>query len=316
MISRRLFPWLILLALVVYPLVISTSLARHILIYVLLYGGLGLSWNLLGGYVGRVSFGHAAFFGIGAYTTMGLLVKFGLSPWIGLPLGGIVSGLLALAIGHPTLRLKGHYFAMATIALAELLRILFNNWSWVGGATGLEGPIHISWLTFTFRSQLPYYYLALALALITAGVDYLYVRGKADYYWRAIQGDEDAARSLGVPIERYKLTALLLSAVLTGLWGGFFALLVGFINPNSVFDILISIQIVLVAVLGGVGRSAGPWIGALVLIPLSELTRVALGGRGRGIDLIIYGLVILVISVFQPGGILSIWRRRDVTRGA
>lgn len=304
-----------LAALCAFPFVVPGSFPKQVAILVLLYGGLGSAWNIVGGFVGRISLGHAAFFGMGAYATMLLLTSFHVTPWIGMAVGALAAAALALLVGWPTLRLKGHYFAMATIALGEVLRILFNDWPWVGAASGLEAPIHISWATLIFRSQTPYYFIALGLALLSALVAHAYVTGKAGYYWQAIRGDENAALSLGVPSARYKMDGLVLSALLTGLWGGFYAVHVGFINPDSAFDLTISVQMVLVAVLGGVGTLAGPWIGALILMPLGEITRVAFGGSGRGVDLLLYAVVIVLITVFQPGGILAIWRRHGAPRG-
>jgi branched-chain amino acid transport system permease protein len=135
------------------------------------------------------------------------------------------------------------------------------------------------------------------------------VRSKTGYYWRAINGDEDAARSLGVPAERYKMIAFVISAALTGVWGGFYAIYIGFIDPESAFSLTLSIQIVLVAILGGIGTLAGPWLGAALLIPLSEGMRVALGGGGRGYDLLLYGLAIVFVSLFLPRGLVTLRRR-------
>ena len=184
---------------------------------------------------------------------------------------------------------------------------------------GVEAPLQPSVLNLTFREKALYYYLALLLATLTAAVVYTLVRGKAGYYWRAIRGDEDAARTLGVGVERFKRLAFVVSSALTALWGGFFAFYVGFIDPDSVFALHISTQIVLVATLGGVGTLSGPWLGALVLIPLAELTRSSLGGGGRGVDLFLYGLIILLIALFQPGGLMALrWarQRRRHARGA
>lgn len=304
----------VLALLCAYPFVVPGAYLKQVAILVLLYGALGSAWNVVGGFVGRISLGHAAFFGMGAYATIVLFVSYHVTPWLGMAVGALAAAALALLVGWPTLRLKGHYFAMATIALGEVVRIVFNDWGFVGAASGLETPIRVSWATLTFRSQTPYYFIALGLALITGIVVTFYVRGKAGHYWQAIRGDEDAAAALGVPTARYKMVGLVVSAALTGLWGGFFAVHVGFINPNSVFDILISVQMVLVAVLGGVGTLAGPWIGALVLLPLGELARVAFGGSGHGVDLLLYALVIVLITVLQPGGLLALRRRDGSTR--
>ncbi|WP_022799529.1 branched-chain amino acid ABC transporter permease [Thermus islandicus] len=301
---------LLLSLLLSLPLVNPSPFALHIGVFVLMYGALGAAWNLVGGYLGRVSFGHAAFFGVGAYTSLLALERFGITPLLGIPFGAFLAGGLAFLVGAPTLRLRGHYFALATIGLSEVVRILFVNWSWAGGAVGLEAPLTPSWLTLTFRQKEVYFYLSIALALLTAWIAKRLVETRSGYYWRAIRGDEEAARALGVPVERYKRLAFVVSAALTALWGGFFAHYVGFIDPESVFSLAISVQMVLVSVLGGVGTLAGPWIGAALLVPLAELTRAGLGGGGRGVDLLIYGLVILGLSLFQPGGLMALTMRR------
>src|SRR3546814_10588633 len=211
----------------------------------LMFGALGAAWNLVGGFLGRVSFGHAVFVGVGAYTTLLLLRDFHVSPWFGLPLGGLASAALAFIIGKPTLRLTGHYFAMATIALLSAAQLLVVNRGWAGGAMGIEAPIADSTWLLLFRSRQPYYWIAFFLALFTLWATFVLVRSKTGYYWRAINGDEGAARSLGVPAERYKMRAFVLSAGLTGVWGGFYAIYIGFIDPSSAFNLTLSIQIVL-----------------------------------------------------------------------
>jgi branched-chain amino acid transport system permease protein len=299
----------ILLVLVVFPFVVRDPFSQQVVVTALMYGALGAAWNLVGGFLGRVSFGHAVFLGLGAYTTLLLLTRAGISPWLGIPAGGVIAAVAAVVVGRPTLRLTGHYFAMATIALLAVVQLLMTNWNWAGGAVGVEAPIANSIALLLFRSRVPYYWMALILALLTLYATVALVRSKTGYYWRAINGDEDAARSLGVPAERYKMIAFVISAALTGVWGGFYAIYIGFIDPESAFSLTLSIQIVLVAILGGIGTLAGPWLGAALLIPLSEGMRVALGGGGRGYDLLLYGLAIVFVSLFLPRGLVTLRRR-------
>ena len=298
------------LALAAFPFAVPDPFYQQIVVMTLMYGALGAAWNLVGGFLGRVSFGHAVFLGLGAYTTLLLLHHFRLSPWLGIPAGGIFAAAAAFVVGRPTLRLTGHYFAMATIAVLAVTHVLVVNWSWAGGAVGLEAPIADSAWLLLFRSRAPYYWIAFALAALTLCATYALARSKAGYYWRAINGDEAAARSLGVPAEAYKMLAFALSAALTGVWGGFYAIYVGFIDPDSAFSLTLSIQIVLVAILGGVGTIAGPWLGAAILVPLAEGMRVALGGSGRGFDLLIYGVAIVLVSLFLPRGLMTLRLRR------
>lgn len=309
---RRAVAWLLVavVALVVFPFLVPDPFSQQVVVMMLMYGALGAAWNLVGGFLGRVSFGHAVFLGIGAYTTLLLLQSLHLSPWIGIPLGGVVAAVVAFIVGRPTLRLTGHYFAMATIALLAVAQLLVVNWSWAGGATGVEAPIANNAWMLLFSSKAPYYWLAFALALLTLWATVALVRSRTGYYWRAINGDEAAARSLGVPVERYKMRAFVLSAALTGVWGGFYAIYIGFIDPDSAFNLTLSIQIVLVAILGGIGSLAGPWLGAAVLIPLGEGMRVALGSSGSGYDLLLYGLAIILVSLFLPKGLITLRLRR------
>jgi len=304
--------WLVLVAvaLAVFPLAVTDPFSQQVVVMTLMYGALGAAWNLVGGFLGRVSFGHAVFLGVGAYTTLLLLRALHLSPWLGIPLGGVVAAAVAFIVGKPTLRLTGHYFAMATIALLAVAGLLVVNWNWAGGATGLEAPIANSAWLLLFRSREPYYWLAFGLAAFTLWASIVLVRSKTGYYWRAINGDESAARSLGVPVERYKMRAFVLSAALTGIWGGFYAIYVGFVDPDSAFNLTLSIQIVLVAILGGVGTLAGPWLGAAVLIPLAEGMRIAMGSSGHGLDLLFYGLAIILVSLFLPKGLITLRVRR------
>lgn len=301
----------VVLALV--PFAVADTFTIQVLLLVVMFGALGAAWNLVGGFLGRVSFGHCVFIGIGGYTTLLLLRHLQLTPLIGIPVGGLIAGVIAYVVGRPTLRLSGHYFAMATIGLLQIGLILVTNWSWAGGAVGLEAPIASAPWMLLFRTKVPYYWMAIALGLLTFLSTYFLVHSKIGFYWRAINGDEGAARSLGVPAERYKMLAFVWSGVITGVWGGFFAMYVGFIDPDSMFNLTLSVQIVLVATLGGIGSLFGPWLGAALLIPLSEGTRVLWGSSGLGLGLLIFGLTILLVTLFLPGGLVTLRRRRGAT---
>jgi branched-chain amino acid transport system permease protein len=302
----------VLLALV--PLVVKDSFTIQVLLLVIMFGALGASWNLVGGFLGRVSFGHSVFVGIGAYTTLLLLHHLQISPLIGIPVGGVIAGAMAYLVGGPTLRLSGHYFALATIALLQIGLILVTNWQWAGGAVGMEAPISDAPWMLLFRTKVPYYWIAIGLALLTFLATCFLVHSKSGFYWRAINGDEVAACGLGVSAERYKMLAFVLSAAMTGVWGGLFGMYVGFIDPDSMFNLTFSVQIVLVTILGGVGTLFGPWLGAALLIPLSEGTRVFWGSSGLGLDLLIFGSAILLVTMFLPGGLVTLRRGRGATR--
>jgi len=305
--------WLIIGAILVllFPVFFTLPFPRHLMIMIFLYATMGLAWNLIGGYAGQISLGHAIFFGTGAYTSTLMLMKLGITPWLGMLAGGLLSVGIAFVIGYPCFKLAGHYFAIATIAIGEIAMVLMINWDWAGSAVGLTLPILEEGLwNFEFHTtKAPYYYIAFGIMvfalLVTYGVD----RSKLGFYFKAIKGDLEGARSLGINTHRYKFYALALSAFLTSICGSFYAQYVLFIDPDSTFPLLLSIILCLVATLGGVGTIVGPVIGAAILIPISEFTRIYLGGGGKGTDLILYGFLIMIISIYQPFGVIGIAKR-------
>ena len=298
-----------LLVLLLFPLVITQTYIIHVMILVFMFGMLGVAWNIMGGYAGMFSFGQAAFFGIGAYTSSFLLVTFQVNPWIGLIAGGVVAALMAAAIGYPCSNLRGHYFAIATIAFGEIVRIHFNNWKLVNAAEGITIPMmDESLANFMFHSsKLPYYYIMLAFLLLALVICYFVANSKMGYYFRAIKESHDVAEVLGVNVVRYRLIAIMVSAFLSAMAGTFYAQYILYIDPESVMLLAISIQIVLISMLGGAGTIMGPVIGAAILIPIAELTRIWLGHRGTGVDMLIYGFLITLISVYQPQGIWGLF---------
>jgi branched-chain amino acid transport system permease protein len=295
-------------AIALVPRMVSDVYLMNVLILTLLFAALSQSWNLLGGYCGQVSLGHALYFGIGAYATSILYVKFGITPWGGLLAGGIIAAAIALALGYPCFRLKGHYFSIATIVIAEIGLLLFHNWDYAGAALGIQWPFTPdSWWTLQFaRDKAPYFYFALGLFAVTWLVTFSIVESKWGYWWRAVKDNSEAAESLGVTIFHSKMAAAAISAFFTAVGGGFYAAFVSYIDPDSVMHFRFSLLMALPAVLGGVGSLWGPAIGALILIPLAELTRSYLGGAGSGLDLVIYGGLIMIVSLTRPEGILSI----------
>jgi branched-chain amino acid transport system permease protein len=210
----------------------------------------------------------------------------------------------------PTFRLSGHYFSMATIAVAELIRISVGTWTLVGAAIGLQGPATArGWWDLTFRSELPYYYIFLAVLALLLAVTFAIEHRRFGYYLRAIKASERAARSLGVPVRQTKLKALALSATFTSVAGSLYTIKTGFIDPDSGFGILVSIQMVIIAALGGAGTLFGPLVGALVLIPLQTTTNTLFGGGGSGLTYVLYGGIIVLIARFEPGGLFDLWHR-------
>ena len=301
----------VLFLLLIFPMVVTQIFPLQVMILVFMYAMLGVAWNIMGGYAGMFSFGQAAFFGIGAYTSSFLLMTFHVNPWIGLIAGGVVAALVAAAIGYPCSNLRGHYFAIASIAFAEIVRVHFNNWTLVNAAEGISLPmLDESFINFMFHnSKVPYYYIMLAFLILALVVCYFVATSKMGYYFRAIRESHDVAEVLGVNVVRYRLIAIMISAFLSAMAGTFYAQYVLYIDPESVMLLAISIQIVLLSMLGGAGSIMGPVIGAAVLIPIAEVTRVWLGHRGTGVDMLIYGFLITIISVYQPQGVWGLLSR-------
>jgi branched-chain amino acid transport system permease protein len=316
----------VLVVLLLLPLALNEFLLG-IVILILFWSYLGTAWNILGGYAGQFSFGHAAFFGIGAYTSTWLRVAHGVNPWIGMLLGGALAMGFGLFTGFLTGRygIRGPYFALATFAFAEMLRLLANGLDVINGPRGLQIPLigGDSWLAFQFEEvRRPYYYVILAFLAAGILVTYLLSRSKAGYYLQAIREDEDAAAALGVHTLRYKLGATGISAFLTALGGTFYAQYLLFIDPGLVFGAHVSVEILLRPLLGGVGTVLGPLVGGVVLTPLSEFTRALLRTpppflealRGRaGVDVMLFGAILMLVILFLPEGIVG-WIRQRARR--
>jgi branched-chain amino acid transport system permease protein len=304
----------IALAIVVlaYPLLAADSPVYGRLGALVLLAAISASaWNIVGGYAGQVSVGHAVFFGIGAYAAVTSFAHLELPPIVGAPVGMLLSVLVAAVIGVPTLRLSGHYFSMATIAVGELVRVLSSTSDFLGGAQGLGGPaMPRSVFDLSFVSATPYYYIFLAVLAGVLGLTWWIEKSRMGFYLRAIKDSERAARSLGVSAGHYKLYAYMLSAAFTSLAGSLYLCMFGFVDPESGFGILISVKMVVMAALGGAGQLFGPLVGALILVPLEELSNSYLGGQGAGLTFVVYGAIIVVIARFLPSGLLSLLTRR------
>jgi branched-chain amino acid transport system permease protein len=307
---RLVWPAVVLVLIVAYPLVFSSPFQQRLGALVLLYAIAASSWNIIGGYAGQVSVGHVVFFGCGAYAAMGAYAHFALSPLVGIPAGIVLAVGIAAIIGVPTLRLAGHYFSMATIAVAELSRLVVNNTDYLGAAIGLSGPpVPRNVFDLSFVSALPYYYLFLIVLAITLFITWRMANSRMGFYLRAIKDSERAARSLGAPASRIKLYAYILSAGGTSVAGALYAMMFGFVDPESGLGILISVKMLIMAALGGAGLLFGPLVGAAILVPLEEISNSLLGGRGAGLTFVVYGAIIVLIARFQPGGILTLVKR-------
>lgn len=299
----------ILLALL--PLVVHDSFFLNALILAFLFGAMAQGWNLLGGYAGQISFGHAVFFGIGAYAAATLLARYKVSPWGGMWVGVAISLAVSLAIGYPTFRLRRHFFALATLALGEIARISFINWAYVGAAIGLYLPLQYrnQFTYLMWDSKTPYYLTALVVFVVATILVGTIDRHRAGTYLRAINQDEDAAEMLGIPTRRYKLYAMGLSAMLASLCGTVYALYVLYIDPYNVMTSRISLLVVVIALIGGRGTVFGPVLGALFIVLLNEYTRSWLGSAGSGADFILFGLLIMLVAIREPRGLVGLLQR-------
>ena len=298
---------LVLLA-ILLPIFVKQSYIIQMLIMVLLYTYWASSWNIIGGLAGQFSLGHGAYIGIGAYVSTVLWIQNGISPWIGMIVGGIIAGLISLIIGLPTFRLRGSYFTLATIALLFAMQIFVNTESTIfgyntGGAMGLKVPWEGTLGAMQFMDKMWYYYLILAMLILAVLISKWIVSSKTGYYLAAIKTNQEAADSLGVNITYYKMKAQFISAFLTAAGGTFYAQLVLFIDPSRIFGYDLSVQFVFLAVIGGMGTLWGPVIGALLLSPLNSLLNSFLGSQMAGLSIIVYGVVMMLIVYYMPSGI-------------
>jgi len=303
--------WLAVLALaaVVLPLVVSDPFALDIFIRVLLFAFIGVAWNLMGGYAKQLSLGHAAYFGLGAYTSTILLIRFGISPWIGIFAGGVVAMLASLPIGALCFRLRGPYFAIATIATAQVLMLLFlkfRDFAW--GAEGTTLPnLGDAPLMMQFESRAAYYYLALALLALGLIITYCIERSWMGFYLVAVGEDEDAAEAVGVDTTKIKRNIYLISAFLTALAGTFYVEYIYFIDPNTAFSFNVSVEAALVSIVGGIGTLWGPLVGTVLLEGTSALLQSWFGSGHGGVQLTVYSLILIAVILWRPNGLIGLF---------
>jgi branched-chain amino acid transport system permease protein len=303
------FPLILILLMAVLPLIPQNPFYEDIIVSSFFFGAMAMAWNLVGGFAGQISLGHTAFFGIGAYTSTLLYLHYGLSPWLGMLAGTVLSVLVAIGIGIPCFRLKSHFFALATIAIGEVLRFLASYWRGLTqGGVGLLIPFKPGIENFMFKSKLPYAYIALVLMLVMLMICYWIRHSRFGFHLISMREDQDAAESLGVKTSRDKLKVLIISVIFTSISGTFYAQYILFIDPFTVFSLGISIELALFAIIGGLGTVAGPILGAFLLTPLDVFLRAWLGGVSAGLNFIVYGLVLMVAVKYFPLGI-SGWVR-------
>jgi len=279
----------------------------HLATMILFYAYLGMAWNILGGYAGQFSFGHAAFFGVGVFTSSLLQIHAGVNPWIGMVISGFGGMLLGLWIGYLCFRygLKGPYFALAILAIAEMLRLIAVQLMSQKYPLGISIPMQgDSLIRFQFSDKVPYYYIILLMALVVLYLTHLIERNRIGMYFKAIRENETAAESLGIATFKYKMIAMGISSFLTAMGGTFYAQYYLIVDEEAAFSSATSVEILLSPIIGGAGTVFGPLVGSSILEFLSELTRNLLGGYS-GVNLIVYGIVLIIVVVFLPQGILG-----------
>lgn len=328
---------IILSALIALPFVVDSPYIVGLGFIVLMSLATASAWNIVGGYAGQISFGHAAYFGAGAYTTLILLTKFQVHPILGCLVGVIISLLLAGVTGGIVFRLKGHFFALASISVAEIFRLcVLNVPSVTNGAEGVNAADELAGYTFGIvdltASKVPFYYLILGLVVIILFTTWMIQRSKLGYYLQAIREDQEAAQSLGINLPIYKNSALLISAGFTSVAGSIYACYIRYIDVGSTLTLDMSIEMILISIIGGVGTVFGPAIGALVLVPVAELLRSnalaqflidlgAVDAEGPiGIffkehlahaHVLFYGIFLVVAVLFFPNGIIVARRKNS-----
>ena len=301
-----------LLVLFIFPIFVKSNYIISAGVTFCAFACLGMAWNIIGGYAAQVSWCHSSFVAIGAYTSYILFNSFGISPWIGIFAGMAISALAALLIGGISFRLRGPFFTLSTIAFAEILRVwLLYKKELTQGANGLVITFkEQSFVNLMFRKDSAFYYILLVLLIVYIFITWLVENSRAVYSLRAIKVDEDAAESLGIRTSRVKMTAFVISAVMTSAIGTIYAFFLSYIDPASVSSMDMATKIGTMAIVGGAGTLYGPLLGALVLIPLSELANVLLGSSGSG--MLLYGATMIIVIIFRPGGIISLFTGENV----
>ncbi len=296
---------ILLLIFVCIPLFVKSPYILNIFVLVFYMSTLSMAWNLLGGMTGQNSLGHAAYMGLGAYASCLLITKAGINPWFSAILGMVIVGLVAGIIFYPCFILRGPYFTLVSIAFGEALRQFIINSAFFGRASGVGLPFgRDSWLNFRFGSKIPYYYVGLAMLLLVYLLMKKIERSKMGYALRTIREDEDAAAAIGINPTRYKIMAVVVSAMVAALVGFFYASYIRYIDPELMV-LAKSTESVLPAVVGGAAYVEGPLVGGLIMIPLSEFLRAKYSSILPGINMLMYAVVLLIVIRFRPTGILG-----------
>lgn len=315
--NKAVIPGLALVVLFsLFPSIIRDTMGRSgnyltlVAFYILMYAAMGSAWNIIGGFGRQISWAHAGFFAIGAYSTMIPLLKWEISPWFGMLIGIALSMAAAFLIGFPSFRLRGVYFSLCTLACGQIInRLLLHYTDFTGGASGLvmKKIKENNFAMMLFTDTDVYYYFMLAIAVIILIICVMVEKSRLGYYLKAIREDETAAETLGIRPNRVKLTAFILSAALMSVIGAFFALRVRYIDPESVSSHDLAIRIGMTVIIGGIGTIWGPIIGAILTVPLLEATSAWFGNMlNGGLSFFLYGLILVLMVIFLPEGVISL----------
>ncbi len=299
------------LILLVPPFFIQSPAFFQFMILILWYAYLTTSWNLVGGFAGVLPLGHAAFAGIGAYTSSVLFIHYGLTPWVGMFVGALLAAIVGVIIGTPTFKLRGAYFALATIAICEALRVVLENTQKflgfdINGARGILLPLKgHSPINYQFLDKRYFYYIIVVMLAVIFYITYRIARSKLGYYLMAGGEEKEAAEALGINVAKCKLVAMAISTFFTAMGGTFYMQFVHYIYPRGIVSLDLSFEIAFIAIIGGRGTLLGPIVGAILLVPAAELTRTYLGGSYEGVHLMLYGAVLMAVMLFKPRGIME-----------
>lgn len=308
-------------ALALLPLGLSSNTVLNFLSFAMIITLAAQGWNILGGYGGQFSFGHAVFFGTGAYGMALLQVRFGINPWLALPLSMALGGAVGFAVGYLSFRarLRGSYFALVTLAFAEVFRISANAWSFTGGAAGVLVPLRLDPANMQFADKRVLFWLALVFVAATLALTLSITRSRFGAHLVAVRENEEAARALGVDALAVKLKAITLSGAITAAAGCLYTQKFLYLDATLAYGPWISVEALLAPIIGGVGTVFGPLVGAVVLLGLGEVTKTVfanlMGGSVPGVDLVVFGILLIICVAYAPRGVLGLvqgWFRRKV----
>lgn len=290
----------------------------HMVIMMMFFAYLASAWNIIGGFAGQFALGNGVYIGIGGYIAAVLYKFVGVTPWVGLIIAGLIAGIIGMLISYPCFKLRGTYFALASAAVLYVVKLFMTANNTVlgfetGGSMGIKIAYEGGFWNMQFVHKTPYYYIMLILLVIVIAVSIFIKNSKAGYYFAAISTNQEAASSLGVNTTAYKLRAQFLSSFFTAVGGGFYAIYIMYIDPTRVLSYGMSIQILLYAIVGGANTVWGPVLGGLILYPLNETLRTAIGTQGAGISATLYGLLLMLVIAFMPSGVLP-WISEKVNR--